>query len=347
MVLFSILLLPFQKMAPQVSLQNITCEMLVNPMGIDVVKPRFGWNIISAERNVMQTAYQILVASTPEKLNANEGDLWDSGKINEETSIQVAYKGKELTSRLRCYWKVKVWTNNGQSEWSANNSFTMGLLYYKDWPKGWIGFDRSFPWDNMKTDSRLSARYYRKEFQSTKQVKYATASIIGLGLYELYINGKKVGNDVLTPTPTDYTKNVKYNTYDVTGYLKSGKNAIGAILGNGRFFAMRQNEKPYKIKTFGFPKMLMNINIVYTDGTTANIDTDDSWKGTADGPIRTNNEYDGEEYDATKEFAGWNNVGFDDSKWLKAEFVQEPTGVIEAQMNENIKVMNTLKPVSI
>ncbi|TKC10921.1 alpha-rhamnosidase [Pedobacter polaris] len=347
MVLLGILLLPFQKMVPQVSLQNTTCEMLVNPMGIDVMKPRFAWHIISAERNVMQTAYQILVSSTPEKLNANEGDLWDSGKINENASIQVAYNGKELTSRLRCYWKVKVWTNNGQSEWSANNSFTMGLLYYKDWPKGWIGFDRAFPWDNTKTDSRLSARYYRKEFQSAKQIKYATASIIGLGLYELYINGKKVGNDVLSPTPTDYTKNVKYNTYDVTEYIKSGKNAVGAILGNGRFFAMRQNEKPYKIKTFGFPKMLMNINIVYTDGTTANIDTDDSWKGTTDGPIRTNNEYDGEEYDATKEFPGWNSIGFDDSKWLKAEFVQEPSGVIEAQMNENIKVMNTLKPISI
>jgi alpha-L-rhamnosidase len=346
-VLFSILLLPFQKMATQFSLQNTTVEMLVNPMGIDAAKPRFAWHIVSSERNVMQTAYQILVASTPEKLNANEGDLWDSGKINNESSIQVAYNGKELTSRLRCYWKVKVWTNKGDSDWSANNSFTMGLLYYKDWPKGWIGFDQAFPWDNIKTDSRLSARYYRKEFQSAKQVKYATASIIGLGLYELYINGKKVGNDVLTPTPTDYTKNVKYNTYDVTEYIKTGKNAIGALLGNGRFFAMRQNEKPYKIKTFGFPKMLMNINIVYTDGTTANIDTDDSWKGTADGPIRTNNEYDGEEYDATKEFTGWNNIGFDDSKWQKAEFVQEPTGVIEAQMNENIKVMNTLKPVSI
>ncbi|RZL63498.1 MAG: alpha-rhamnosidase [Pedobacter sp.] len=347
MVLFGILLLPFQKVAKQVSLQNTTCEMLVNPMGIDVLKPRFAWHIIAEERNVMQTAYQILVASSAEKLNANEGDIWDSGKVNSEESIHVRYNGKQLTSRLRCFWKVKVWTTAGQSDWSANNTFSMGLLYYKDWPKGWIGFDKAFPWDNIKTDSRLSARYYRKEFQSTKQIKYATASIIGLGLYELFINGKKVGNDVLTPTATDYTKNVKYNTYDVTEQLKSGKNAVAAILGNGRFFAMRQNEKPYKIKTFGFPKMLMNINIVYTDGTTANIDTDDSWKGTADGPIRTNNEYDGEEYDATKEFTGWNNVGFDDSKWQKAEFVQEPTGVIEAQMNENMKVMNTLKPVSI
>ena len=346
-ILFGVLLLPFQKMAPVVSLQNTTCEMLVNPMGIDVLQPRFAWHIISSERNLMQTAYQVLVASSVEKLNANEGDLWDSGKVNEETSIHVKYDGKTLQSRMKAFWKVKTWTTVGESEWSAVNTFSMGLLYYKDWPKGWIGFDRAFAWDNTKTDSRLSARYYRKEFNSTKQIKHATASIIGLGLYELFINGKKVGNDVLAPTATDYTKNVKYNTYDVTEHIKNGKNAIGTILGNGRFFAMRQNEKPYKIKTFGFPKMLLNLHIVYTDGTTANIDTDDSWKGTADGPIRTNNEYDGEEYDATKEFTGWNNVGFDDSKWLKAEFVQEPSGVIEAQMNENMKVMNTLKPVSI
>ncbi len=140
---------------------------------------------------------------------------------------------------------------------------------------------------------------------------------------------------------------MKYNTFDVTSYIRSGKNAVGAILGNGRFFAMRQNEKPFKIKTFGFPKMLMNIHIVYSDGSTANIDTDDSWKGTADGPIRTNNEYDGEEYDATKELKGWNTVGFVDAKWLKAEFVQEPSGRIEAQMNENIKVMNSLRPIAI
>jgi alpha-L-rhamnosidase len=342
-----LMLLPFQKLVAQVSLQNATCEMLVNPLGIDVIQPRFAWQILAEERNVMQVAYQVLVASSPEKLGADEGDLWNSGKVNSASSIHVSYNGKLLSSRMKCYWKVKAWTNHGQTKWSANNSFAMGLLYYKDWPKGWIGFERAFPWDETKTNSRLSARYFRKEFQSNKQIKSATASIVGLGLYELYINGKKVGNDVLTPAPTDYTKNVKYNTYDITDYLKTGKNAVGTILGNGRFFAMRQHEKPYKIKTFGFPKMLMNIHIVYTDGTTATIDTDDSWRGTADGPIRANNEYDGEEYDATKEFVGWNTVGFDDSKWLKAEFVQEPTGVIEAQMNESIKVMNTLKPTSI
>ncbi|RNL52212.1 alpha-L-rhamnosidase [Pedobacter jejuensis] len=331
----------------QVAVQNTTCEMLVNPLGIDEQKPRFAWHIMAKESNVMQTAYQILAASTEEKLKANDGDIWDSGKVNSDESIHVAYNGIVLKSRMKVYWKVKIWTNAGESDWSANNYFSMGLLYYKDWPKGWIGYDSAFPWDNIKTDSRLSARYFRKEFQSTKAIKSATASIIGLGLYQLYINGKKVGEDVLSPSPTDYTKNVKYNTYDVTKYIQTGKNAIGAILGNGRFFAMRQNEKPYKIKTFGFPKMLMNLNIIYTDGTTVNIDTDDSWKFTAGGPIRTNNEYDGEEYDATKEATGWDKSGFDDSKWLNAQFVQEPTGVIEAQMNENMRVMNTLKPVSI
>ena len=345
--LIGILLLPFQKIVAQISLQNLKCEMLSNPLGIDVVQPRLSWEIVAQKRNVDQKAYQILVASSIEKLAQNEGDIWDSKKISSAESIHVKYNGSTLTSRMRCFWKVKAWTNAGESEWSTPNSWTMGLLYYKDWPKGWIGFDRAFAWDNIKTDSRLSARYFRKEFQSIKKIKYATASIIGLGLYELYINGKKVGNDVLAPGATDYTKNVKYNTFDVTSYIQEGKNAVGAILGNGRFFAMRQHTKPYKIKTFGFPKMLLNINIVYTDGTTTNIDTDDSWKGTADGPIRTNNEYDGEEYDATKEWANWNKAGFDDSKWLKAEFVQEPTGTIEAQMNENMKVMNTLKPVSI
>jgi len=345
--IISIWMLPFSKVVAQIGVQDLKCEMLTNPLGIDVLQPRLSWKIVSSERNVDQKAYQIMVSSSAEKLAQNQGDLWNSEKINSSASIHVQYGGVKLNSRMRCFWKIKTWTTAGESEWSAPGSWTIGLLYYKDWPKGWIGFDRPFPGDNIKTDSRLSARYFRKEFQSTKQIKSATASIIGLGLYELYINGKKVGEDVLSPSPTDYTKNVKYNTYEVTSYLQNGKNAVGAVLGNGRFFAMRQHEKPYKIKTFGFPKMLMNINIVYTDGTSLNVDTDGSWKGTADGPIRTNNEYDGEEYDATKEFRGWNSIGFDDRKWLKAEFVQEPTGVIEAQMNENIRVMNTLKPVSI
>jgi alpha-L-rhamnosidase len=347
-ILLSLLFFGFCSIKAEVlKVTALKVAQLVNPLGIDEKQPFLSWQIVSEKRGVTQEAYQILVASSEVKLANNEGDLWNSGKVNSSESIHVKYNGKELKSRTKCYWKVKIWTNVGECEWSQINFWTMGLLYYKDWPKGWIGFDRAFPWDNIETDSRLSARYFRKEFQSTKVIQSATASIVGLGLYELFINGKKVGDDVLAPSPTDYHKNIKANTYDVTSYIQNGKNAVGVVLGNGRFFAMRQDEKPYKIKTFGFPKMLLNIHIVYSDGSAVIIDSDNTWKGTADGPIRANNEYDGEEYDATKAFIGWEKSGFDDSKWHQAEYVQEPIGAIESQMNENMRVMKKLQPVSI
>nr|WP_245652379.1 alpha-L-rhamnosidase [Rufibacter tibetensis] len=335
------------KVAVQVQLQNLRTEMLRNPEGIDAVHPRLSWEILGNQRGTMQTHYHVLVASTPQKLAADEGDLWNSGKVQSNQATYVTYAGAPLKSRREAYWKVKTWTNHGgESAWSEPNYWSMGLLSYGDWEGRWIGMDKASPWDEEDRFARLSARYYRKEFEAPKQIKKAKVYIIGLGLYELFINGQRIGDQVLAPAPTDYTANVKYNTYDVTKQLKSGKNAIGTVLGNGRFYTMRQY-KPYKNKTFGYPKMLLNLVIEYTDGTSEKIRTEESWKMTADGPIRTNNEYDGEEYDARKEMPGWNAVGFDDSKWRQAEYVQEPDGEIEAQMNEPMKVMETLKPVSV
>lgn len=345
--LISFFLFAFEPKETPVRISNLRVEGLTNPEGIDARQPRLSWELGGNKRNLQQTAYQILVASSEEKLRADEGDLWDSGKVSSDRSIQNPYQGKALKSRMQAFWKVKIWTNQGESDWSETQHWSMGQLYYTDWKGRWIGFDRSFPWDTEKQFSRLSARYFRKEFSPKKEVRKATVYIIGLGLYELYLNGQKVGDQVLAPAPTDYTQGVKYNTFDVTNLLKSGPNAIGTVLGNGRYYTMRQAYKPYKIKTFGYPKLLLNLNITYMDGSTESIHTDDSWKGTADGPIRTNNEYDGEEYDATKEMPGWHTAGFDDQKWLKAEFVQEPGGAYEAQMNENMKVMETIKPVSI
>ncbi|WP_317175544.1 glycoside hydrolase family 78 protein [Pontibacter beigongshangensis] len=332
--------------AANVQLQNLRCELLQNPEGIDVTTPRLSWELTGKQRGIGQTAYQILVASTPEKLAANDGDLWNSGKVSSGQSVHVLYAGKPLESRQEAYWKVKTWTGNGESSWSEPAYWSMGLLHYGDWAGRWIGMDKLSPWDQEERFSRLSARYFRKEFEAPKKIKKAKVYIIGLGLYELYLNGQRIGDQVLAPTPTDYSENVKYNTFDVTEQLKSGKNAIGTVLGNGRFYTMRQY-KAYKNKNFGYPKMLLNLVIEYTDGTTEKIRTDESWKMTADGPIRTNNEYDGEEYDARKEMPGWNTVGFDDKQWLPSEYVQEPTGEFEAQMNENMKVMQTLKPVSV
>ncbi len=331
----------------RLKVSNLRTEMLINPVGIDVVKPRLSWQLSSEERGIVQTSYRILVASSPDKLENNQGDIWDSGTVDSDQSHLVGYNGQGLRSRDKCYWKVKVWSGNTESAWSEPAFWSIGLLYYKDWSGRWIGFDRPFPWDEDSFHARLSARYFRKEFGSEKEIKQATLSIIGLGLYELYINGEKIGDQVLAPTPTDYTKNVKYNTFDVTNNLQTGKNALGVVLGNGRYYTMRQHYKPYKIKNFGFPKMLLQLEIEYADGSLQRIKTDNSWKGTADGPILSNNEYDGEEYDARKEMPGWNTVGFDDSNWLRAEYVQEPRGDFEAQMNENMKVMMDLEPVSI
>ncbi|WP_423128633.1 glycoside hydrolase family 78 protein [Gaoshiqia sp. Z1-71] len=347
LILGSCFLLLSTGSSAQINAVHLQCERLSDPEGIGVQQPRLSWILQSPARGTMQTAYRVLVASSPEKLAAGRADLWDSGKVLSGQSVNIRYEGKTLKSRTDAWWKVKIWTGDQESEWSEVARFSVGLLYYKDWSGRWIGFDRAFPWDREDKFSRLSARYFRKEFQVAKAVQSAKVYIIGLGLYELYLNGQKIGDQVLAPTPTDYSKNVKYNVFDVTEYLSSGENALGTILGNGRYYTMRQAEKPYKIKTFGYPKMLLQLEIVYTDGSRETIETDNSWKGTADGPIRTNNEYDGEEYDARKKMPGWNLAGFNDSGWLDAEYVQEPTGEFEAQLNPNMKVMHGLKPVSI
>lgn len=330
-----------------ISIENLKCEMLTNPQGIDVTKPRFSWQINTDQREVKQISYQIIVASSSDKLFNNEGDIWNSGKINSDQSILIEYAGNPLTSRQQCFWKVKVWTNKGEEAWTTPASFTMGLLHPADWKAKWIGLDRAFPWDSVSKFARLSARYFRKEINVSKKIKKATVYISGLGLYELYINGQKTGGQVLSPVPTDYSKTILYNTFNVTKNLKKGKNAIATVLGNGRFFTMRQNYKPQKWHNFGFPKMILQLEIEYADGTKQITGSDASWKLTADGPIRTNNEYDGEEYDARKELNGWNTIGFKDSKWLNVQLVKAPGGIMKAQMNENMKVMESIQPASI
>jgi alpha-L-rhamnosidase len=327
---------------------NLQCEMLTNPEGIDVLKPRLSWQIKSDVNDVKQTAYQIVVASTLENLNANKADLWDSGKVTSNESVNIIYNGKKLGDRQNAFWKVTVFTNKGEIKSATTAHFSIGILTYADWKSTrWIGYEKLSKEDSISQYSRLSARYLRKEIDVKKQVKSAKVYIMGMGLYELYINGNKIGNQVLAPVPTDYTKNVKYNVFDVTSQLKEGKNMLGTILGNGRFFAMRQDYKPYKIKSFGFPKMALQLFVEYTDGSKDVIKTDDTWKLTTDGPILSNNEYDGEEYDARKEMKGWATTNFDDKNWVNARYVQEPGGFYEAQMSPYMKIMGEVKPISI
>lgn len=326
---------------------DLRTEMLKNPEGIDVLSPRLSWKIEGNKHGLSQISYRILVATSPEILASNKGDLWDSGKQNSSKTIGVKYQGKKLRSSQDVYWKVKVWTSANVHTWSSPSHWSMGLLYFKDWKGRWIGMDSLASRDKDEKFSKLSARYFRKTYALSKPIKKAKAYIIGLGLYELYINGNKVGDQVLAPAPTDYSKNVFYNTFDVTKMLQNGENAIGTILGNGRFYTMRQNYKPYKIKDFGYPKMLLNILVEYTDGTSEVLRTDNSWKMTASGPIASNNEYDGETYDARRQMPGWNTIEFNDSKWVNAQYVSPPSGNIEAQMTEYMKVVETIEPISI
>lgn len=332
----------------KISVTNLQCEMLNNPEGIDVLQPRLSWQINAAVNDVKQTAYQIVVASSLENLNSDKADLWNSGKVESKESVNIVYKGKRLENRQDVFWKVVVWTSKGEAKSNENAHFSIGILTYADWKSTrWIGYEKLSRDDSISQYARLSARYLRKEINLKKQVKNAKVYIMGMGLYELYINGNKIGDQVLAPVPTDYTKNVKYNVFDVTSQLKEGKNMLGTILGNGRFFAMRQDYKPYKIKSFGLPKMALQLFVEYTDGTQDIIRTDDTWKVTTDGPILSNNEYDGEEYDARKEMKGWNTTNFDDKNWVNARYVQEPGGFYEGQMTPNMKIMGEVKPISI
>lgn len=324
---------------------GLRTEQLTNPVGIDVETPRLSWKLVSTEQNVMQKEYRILVASSPEKLSKDEGDLWDSGRVSSEASHLVAYNGKPMKSNQRCYWKVKSYTNKGESAWSEAASWSMGLLGEIHWKGRWIGMERPAPWDSETQWSRLSARYLRTEFKLGKQIKQATVHIAGMGLYELFINGNRIGEQVLAPVPTDYRKTITYNSFDVTPYLHQD-NAIGVTLGNGRFYTMRQDYKPYKIPNFGYPKLRLNLIVEYTDGSQETIASDTNWRLTADGPIRSNNEYDGEEYDANKELKGWTETGYNDSKWTFAERVGIPDGTLRAGMTPNMKVVSRVKPVN-
>jgi len=334
-----------RKAAAPVSVTELKTERMANPMSIDTPTPRLGWVIKSDKKDVMQTSCHIIVASTPEKAQNLEGDLWDTN-IDGDQSQWVKYAGKELRANTRCYWRVKVNTTQGASEWSDVAMWNVGLLSESDWSGVWIGLDHAMPWEKEEIHSQLGARYMRSEFELDKEVKHATLYISGLGLYEAFINGKKVGDDVLAPAPTDYRKTVLYNAYDITGML-TAKNAIAVAVGNGRYYTMQQKKKPYKIANFGYPKLRANIIVEFKDGTKKTISTNAKWKLNADGAIRSNNEYDGEIYDARKELAGWDMAGYNDKQWMSAERVAIPYGTLRGAMSPNMKVLRTLKPVSI
>ncbi|MHC4122531.1 MAG: family 78 glycoside hydrolase catalytic domain [Planctomycetota bacterium] len=326
-----------------VIVKNLRCEYLTDPCGIDAANPRLSWVLESDQRGQKQIAYQILVATSAEKLKENKGDLWDCGKVRSDKSIQIKYSGQPLKSQMNCFWKVRVWDKNGKvSQWSKAAKWTMGLLEQADWKGRWITIG--------KRENEDIAPMFRREFTADKEIKKATAYICGLGYYELSINGDKIGENVLDPGQTDYEHRVFYVTYDVSGNLKKGTNAIGVMLGDGWY---NQNKVwvtgAYSVKTglsYGEPRLLMQIEVLYTDDTRQTIVTDQTWKVTAS-PILSSNVYAGETYDARLEQPGWNKPAFDDSKWTNVKLIDGPGGKLFSQMLPPIKAMKTIQPVEL
>jgi alpha-L-rhamnosidase len=359
---------------------RLTCENLTNPTVIDVSNPRLSWINIAGgnDQGEYQTAREIRVASTREKLENGEADLWNSGKVISDGSVNIPYGGIPLKSRQDCWWQVRVWDMNGNmSGWSEPAFWSMGLLSGQEWLALWIGApwqgedplprpsapkSGNAPGSNLQPGSENSpppAPMLRKTFSLEKKVASARAFVTGLGFFEFYVNGQKAGEDVMTPDLTLYAKRsdlgpigimignnfreyrIMYLSYDITKYLRQGENVIGTILGNGFF-----NPANYWTQGYGTPRFMGQIYITYTDGTEDIIVSDKSWKASKS-PVVMDLIYDGEHYDARLEQPGWCSPGFDDASWAAVAERKAPEGTLTAQMSPPDRVMESLPPVKI
>ena len=310
---------------------DLTCEYAPNPISIDTQEPRFGWLLQSDRRNQSQSAYQILVASSSENLEAGRADKWDSGKVTSDRSVNVPYAGNSLSSDETCYWQVRVWDQDDRaSAYSEPAAFTMGLLDESDWTGTWIG-----------APADVASPLLRTEFDLANPVSRARLHISGLGWYELYLNGQRVGDHVLDPATSDYTQRVLYVTYDVTELLQAGANAVGVMLGNGWYC-----EPGWEHRYGDSPRLRLQLNVEFADGSTTSVASGSGWK-TAPGPITRNDLYGGETYDARREQPGWAATGFDDAHWDAAADKDAPGGKMVAQVMPPIRVNKKLQPVNV
>lgn len=342
--------------AQPLMINNLRCEYRTNPIGVQHSIPTLSWQLISQKRNVIQQAYQVLVADTQELLNQNKGNIWDSGKINSSASIQVSYQGKALTPTKTYYWKVKVWdAQNHASVWSEVAFWQMGLLTATDWKAAsWIGYEQLpdslvniLPTDGKKETVQGGnvLPMFRKNFMITKAVKKATLFISGLGQFDMHLNGKKIGDHFLDPGWTKYDKQAQYVTFDLTDALKTGENVIGVMLGNGFYYIPPVKERYRKLKVmFGYPKLICRLAIEYADGSTDNVISNTAWK-TAPSPITFSSIYGGENYNANLEQVGWDSPNFSDASWKNALIVSG-LPVLNAQMQEPLKAFDNFTPKS-
>lgn len=314
--------------------EKLTCEYSVNPMGIHSRNPRLAWKMTGDGRGRRQTAYQIWASHSRAELLNGRGLCWDSGRVEGSCSVGIHYGGEALCSRERIYWCVRIWDEAGkESPWSEINFFEAGLLEKNDWKAQWIC-----------AEDQVSAPYFRKDFFIKKKPEKATVYICGLGFYELSFNGEKCNEQFLLPNRTEFTKRVYYHAYDITEELRDGENTIGVILGNGWY--NQRDKVNEKLLWYGFPKLLFQIELYYEDGTRETIGSDTSvtWKK---GPIRYNNIYYGEVYDARQELPGWNRPGVRREEWKHAAPAKEPGRTLTQQRASGDTVTGTIHPKTV
>jgi len=332
------------------SVSTIKCNGMVNPEGTGMI-PRFSWIIASLSRGQEQKAYQLIISSDNRSVGKNNGDIWDSGKTISGSSAWIPYNGPQLQPATKYFWKVRVWDkNDNPSHWSRTGEFVTGLFEKSDWSGArWIGYE-DIPdslllipgihggGDNLGNVARkrTTVPCFRKEFLLGKKISHAYIFVSGLGQYELYINGSKIGDRFLSPGWTDYRKTCLYNTFDVTDKLGPGSNTLGTIVGNGFYNINRERYRKLVI-AYGAPKIILKLEVHYTDGTKDIIVSDDTWK-TAVSPIIFSSIYGGEDYDARLEQDGWNRPGFNDTGWNNSMIVKEPDGTLKPESDYPVKV---------
>lgn len=321
---------------------NLKCESAVDPLGVDAATPRLSWQVRdddAAARGSRQTAWQVLVSSTPEQLAADRGDLWDSGRIASDATAWIAYAGTPLASSQRVFWKVRAWDGAGRpTPWSAAAQWTMGVLRPEDWRAKWI-----------EAAPNAEGALFRREFTVKPGLKRAVLHVTGLGQYEAFLNGAKIGVDLLTPGWTDYRDTVLYDTHDVTAQLAAGANAIGLALGRGLYHVERKDSRFAKFTgKFGELRAIAQLRLEYADGSVEFVGTDENWR-THPGPITWSSIYGGEDYDARRLPAGWNRVGAAADGWRPVTLATAPLGALRGLSfaNEPLRAIETREPVSV
>lgn len=320
--------------------ENLRCEGAVNPLGVESARPVLTWNLVAESRGARQSAFQVLVASHSDFLNETEADLWNSGLVS-SSAQRITYAGKPLRPAQPAFWTVRAWDDRkAASEWSVPSTWTMGLLAPTNWQARWIAGPEAAPASNGTSPAPLPI--FRREFELTRPIARAVAFVCGLGNFDLFINGARVGDHFCDPGWTNYRDTCLYVTFDVKERLRPGRNAIGVMLGNGMYNVVGGRYTKFT-GSFGEPKLILQLHIEYQDGGEERLISDASWR-TDHGPITFSCVYGGEDYDARLEQSGWDRPGFDDAQWKSARVVEGPGGVLRASEAPPVKIVESLKP---